>query len=74
MGLKSCYKEAGSDLAEIKYYTMEDASAALGFHAKEEIVQTLISLGFSRNAAIKVNFYFKKTAYKKRGKPLKHEI
>ena len=33
---------------------MDEASAAQGFQAKEEIVQTLIGLGFSRNAAIKV--------------------
>lgn len=36
---------------------MEDASASQGFQAKEEIVETLINLGFSRNAAIKGCYY-----------------
>lgn len=36
---------------------MEDTSATPGFQAKEEIVQALICLGFSRNAAIKGCYY-----------------
>ena len=43
---------------------MEDAAAGQGFQAKEEIVQTLISLGFSRNAAIKVTCHmYRKTKF-----------
>ena len=34
---------------------MENAAAGQGFQAKEEIVQKLITLGFSRNAAVKVS-------------------